>query len=580
MPMRKRICSFILVLVLMLSIAAVPVSATSESDRIRQQISRCYASTLATENKESLNGLCATLVNWQLMFLGINTYYIGCDGKDVFDTYRNMSVTDGGYTVHAYSAADYTMLEALNAITDNGMRDAYNIAMGFERTNTPAGSVYGHTNFIHAILDGMVYYVESDSYSFAGGYFPEGTPIVCTIAEYVDLYDGWTVFDGAIEFGQLPYVRRCETIQTDICITLPSGAVVRSQPCSNAVDKCSKAVRVAEAGERFHVTSIVLNSKGEYWYEVEDETVGYIRCVDARFAEAYMDEVSLKDTRIPAILTQGQAFSVGGTVDYNGCIVSRIHGLIYSAEDLDAPVQSVLEEPKVGSLKLENSQINRSLRFSDLECGRYRYVVKVTAYCPYVDETGTLQRHWNNITLCDAEFIVKESGDETEYGIITYDGNGGVTAVDQSIVRLGYTAQLHGQVQRSGYRFTGWSVKPDGYATVGEQSHFKEDTTLYACWEADESSCDGWTMVDGSWRYFAGGVMQTGWIWIDGIHYYLHADGTVATGWSRIGGQVFYFRSNGAMYKGVLQVGGAEYVFGQSGALVSDDDSDYISSLF
>lgn len=574
MPMRKRICSIILVLILMLSATAVPVSASTESDRIQRQIYRSYGYALATENKESMSGLCATLVGWQLVYLGINSYYVGCDGKDVFDTYRNMSVTDGGYVIHAYSAEDYTILEALNAITANGTQDAYNIAMGYQQTNTAAGSIYGHTNLIHAILDGMVYFVESDSYSVGGSYFTEGTPIVCTIAEYADLYSGWMVFDGAIEFGQLPYVCRCETIRTDICITLPNSAIIRSQPCSSAVDKGSKAVRVAEAGERFRVTNIVLNSEGEYWYEVEDEAVGYLRCVDARFVEAYLDGVTLEDPTLPGILSQGESFTLDGTVRHDGCSVSRVHGMICAADDPDTPVQNVLTQPQDSTLNLRSSEINRSLRFSSLEPGRYRYVIKATAYCPYVDETGTVQNVWDNIVLCDAEFVVKERGDSTDYGIITYDGNGGVSAVNQTVVETGCTAQLNTKVERPGYRFTGWSTKPDGYVTVSSKSHFKGDTTLYACWEEDSSNCSGWTMVDGSWRYYVDGVMQTGWVWVDGIHYYLRADGTVVTGWSRIGGQVYYFRSNGAVYKGTLQVGGLEYVFGRNGVLISSGNVD------
>jgi hypothetical protein len=57
--------------------------------------------------------------------------------------------------VKAYPASQYTLLDALNTITRNGTLDVYNILVGFQRTNTQLGSIYGHALLIHGIIDGM-----------------------------------------------------------------------------------------------------------------------------------------------------------------------------------------------------------------------------------------------------------------------------------------------------------------------------------------------------------------------------------------------------------------------------------------
>ena len=48
--MKKKFLSFILAMAMLLSVFAVPVNASSESERILKQISYCYQSTLAAED--------------------------------------------------------------------------------------------------------------------------------------------------------------------------------------------------------------------------------------------------------------------------------------------------------------------------------------------------------------------------------------------------------------------------------------------------------------------------------------------------------------------------------------------------
>ena len=145
-------------------------------------------------------GRCSTLVNGTIVALGINADYHSCDGKEVYDLYENMERTNCGYDVVCYSAAEYGLEEALNAASENGTKNVYNLVVGWQGGRTGASSTYGHTCFIQGIVDGMVYFCESYGLEIADEFYREGAPIVCTIAEFAEYYNKWAYFEGLIHF--------------------------------------------------------------------------------------------------------------------------------------------------------------------------------------------------------------------------------------------------------------------------------------------------------------------------------------------------------------------------------------------
>ena len=129
--MKKRILSLLLSCLLILSIAipllTLPAEAAYDwSAHITDSYSKC----LTKAGRSSFNGYCATYVNWQLVVLGINKSYVSGNGNKEFDNYKNKTTTTGGYSVKAYPASSYTVSSALNAITENGTKNAYNILLG------------------------------------------------------------------------------------------------------------------------------------------------------------------------------------------------------------------------------------------------------------------------------------------------------------------------------------------------------------------------------------------------------------------------------------------------------------------
>ena len=202
--MKKRILSLLLSCLMILSIAIPLLTLPAEAAYDwSAQITDTYSKCLTKAGRSSFNGYCATYVNWQLVVLGINKSYVSGNGNKEFDNYKNKTTTTGGYSVKAYPASSYTVSSALNAITENGTKNAYNILLGFESTNTTDGKKYGHTCFIHAIVNGKVDASESFTVKIGGSSYTEGKPIVASISDYAKYYGGSAyTLDGIIVFGQ------------------------------------------------------------------------------------------------------------------------------------------------------------------------------------------------------------------------------------------------------------------------------------------------------------------------------------------------------------------------------------------
>ena len=201
--MYKRIIALILSLLMLSAVLPVSVSAEEAEGRwLRQSLADHYAKTLEANETDTLNGWCGVLASYQLYFLGINSYPIMENGNDQYDCYMDKTYTDNGYRIELYSAEEYNLEEALNAITQDGTQNAYNILIGFHSTTTAAGTLYGHAVVIYGIVDGNVYFTESFSTAFTER---EGAASVCSIAQFAGLYESWTEFEGAVHFGRNSY---------------------------------------------------------------------------------------------------------------------------------------------------------------------------------------------------------------------------------------------------------------------------------------------------------------------------------------------------------------------------------------
>ena len=175
---------------------AEPYTMTPEE--LIGRIEETYDDARKLAGRRNFKGKCSTMVNCSTMALGIQDERYDGDGRDEYDLYDGVSRTDRGYDVIRYPAGEYDLESALNAITDGGTRDVYNLIVCFEGGRTASSSAYGHTCFVHGIVDGVVYYSESYDLYMGNDYYPEGEPIVCTIGEFANYYNIWACFEGVI----------------------------------------------------------------------------------------------------------------------------------------------------------------------------------------------------------------------------------------------------------------------------------------------------------------------------------------------------------------------------------------------
>ncbi len=158
----------------------------TESD-IMKNITYTYNWAKRYTGYSTFKNYCAHYVNTQLLLLGINKRYVGGNGNDEYDNYKDLSYTGGGRKIHDYPATNKTFEETIRAIAAQG-EVVTDVLVGFQWTSTTAGNKYGHSFLIRAIIGEYVYFSDSFNLTIGGKYYAEGSPIKCTIDQLVSYY--------------------------------------------------------------------------------------------------------------------------------------------------------------------------------------------------------------------------------------------------------------------------------------------------------------------------------------------------------------------------------------------------------
>lgn len=577
--MYKKLLRFLsLALVVLILISVVPAAessaAASEVDRISQQITSTYKTALRKAGMNSFHGWCGAAVDWQLQVLGITTKVIGSNGNQQFDLYRDQEYSSGGYRIRSYPASHYTLTTALNAITKNGTEDAYNILVGFQRTNTSAGRIYGHACFIHAIIDGKVYFTESYSTTFAGKYYSEGAVISGTIEQFAKYYNSWTTLDGLIHFGLKTYNDGCDFFPAYLYASVSQDTMMYTAPCEPAVDDRSEPLRTLQAGERLSVIGLYRNTEGEYWYEVEDSRIGYVRADHTQAESMRYDDVTVSGISAPTQLRQGNIFNIKGNIKstYNSITSVRAQVFSNTGEELQHLMTTSASVDDT-SYSLSSSTVSNRLAFRLLDIGDYRYEMAVVVGNHYYAD-GCLQTEWKTIKLWKSDFqVVSQQGD---VGSVIFDACGGNTELNGAQIELEQPIGTLPEATREGYVFDGWYTAAEGGEKIDESFIVEDNVTLYACWvEAEDAQ--GWYKQDGKVYYVMDGLRIYGFFQVDGVTYHQNADGFLDIGWTEVGGMRYYFNTNGSMASGWIELEGQRYYIGMDGtatigwALIDDN---------
>lgn len=582
----KRIVSVLLAIVLTALLIPAPTSvAATEAAEIENQIRATYKAARRGSGKYSFNGFCGSLVNWQNYILGIDDHVIGCDGKDEFDKYTAMGTTTGGYRVRSYPAGQYTLESALNTITANGTMDAYNILVGFQRTNTREGSIYGHALLIHAILGGTVYFMECFTTSINGVYYQEGAPISCSIETFCEYYNRWTVFDGIAYFGVKSYADLCTEYSVADYAMAKEDLTLYAEPFDEGVNQAKTLDATLVAGEKVKVSSVLQTPGGEFWYRLcAGSREGYVSASKLVTVAQCDSNLILTDAKLPQAVRRGAGFALRGTVSTGVGRIKSLEVIVYSEEKgVHEPEFSGKLETDSVSVSLSEPLLDRYMTFRNLKAGSYCLtIVAEVESNSFVDGKVTAHRQTEEVFTSRFQIITGWN----QYPNITFDGNGGDPVVDVVTVTKGDIMPQLPEAQRDRYTFAGWSYDPAGKQMVDPTAVVEENITLYAQWKKGVALVNGWQQTENGWCYYENGAPAQGWFedggvkfyqnegkpafgWknVDGVEYCFNKAGALTSGWQDVAGKRYYVSADGTKTFGWLKDGDGDYYFGADGSM-------------
>jgi len=512
----KKILALALSLCLLLT--AIPVQAQQETEvsQICQDIADDYYYILKNTNMASLQGYCGLMASWQLFFLGVNDWVMSHHGKDQFNAYKDLAVTSGGHRVKAYSAQDYTLEEALNAVTKDGTRNAYNILVGFQQTNTALGSIYGHSLVIYAILDGIVYFTEGFSTSMGQA----GHPFRVTIAEFAEYYADWTAFEGIVVFGKKGYAANCTEYATNMFVEVTEQADVYSQPCTPEVKESeSEFIRQVSYGERLWVNALYENPDGQLFYQIDDSgTAGYIMAEAVTPFRFVYEDIGISNVQNPVDIEEGENCPITGRIASEYSSMGAVYMTV--TNQVGEVILNHALAKLSGVYDLESDTFQWAVRFDNLAPGNYTYRIYADGLNYYVED-GKLRTDTRQLQLVQTDFRVGDVAKKTTPQTLQEPMK------DGWVWEKGVWYYFEAGVPR-----TGW------YCYHGGDYYLK----------ADGSVTTGWATINGKPRFFSHtGSMRTGWMETEAGAYYLMSNGVPATGWRTIDGKEYFFGEDGLL---------------------------------
>ncbi len=574
----KILCLFLLV-ALLVSIApwqpASAVAVNAREQEVIQIAQETYRASQVGSGYYSFYGYCGTMVSWQLYVLGITADRVKLNGRDVYDYFRYQTYTSGGFPVTPYCGSYWNLYTALNDITENGTKDAYNIVVGFEYTPSEAGSMYGHGLVIFGIIDGIVYYNESGPTYPNGVYYPEGSVISATIESFSNFYS-YASLDGLIHFGRKTYSETCTQYPANLYAAVTEDTALYTEPCLPQTDERSQVVRSVQAGEYVSVIGLYVNPQGEYWYQVEEQArIAYIPAPMTRVAQMRYDDVVIHNADMPWELRQGRNYRIAGDIYAAHNRITTVRAQLFAMDGTQAThVRSATESVDARRYGLYRSDLADQLALSALGTGTYRLELAAVVGNNYYAD-GQLQTQWKTVKIWHSDFIVVSQSYSTYY--VGFDAAGGTVDLQETNVYIGDRIPQMPVAVRPGFVFEGWYTE-DG-VPVTERTVIAEDMTLYAHWSPD-AEATGWYPVDGSWTYLEGGKQVTGWVSTENASYYITDEGVIAKGWMRIRDRIFYFQPSGAMYLGWMDSEDGRRYFTANGAAVGAMVIDEVQYFF
>lgn len=483
---------------------------------MEDQLSDVYWKSLSASGRSTLQGYCGILAGWELYYLGVTERSITHNGNEMYDIMSQSQELCEGYSAECYPAFSYTIEEALNTITSCGTKDAYNIMVGFQWTNTAAGNKYGHVVVIQAVLDGVVYFTDC----FYTPYNVSNTQAKCTIEEFNDYYNTWTRFEGLIHFGNGGRVEGCDTYSCDAYLTSKNAAALLTSPSLAE----GSTHRNTIAGERLYATALCRNEAGELFYRIMENGQEYFAAAEEMEPFWYVyDSVEAAELSLPKQVDPGEDHWLTGVIRSKN---NDICSVVVEISNQSGHLVTRYEIEKSGKMvDLNTNSVNAIADISMLPEGAYTYSLYCDVESSYYRD-GEVAQHKNRILMASSFFTVGSTG-----------------ASEQTV-----PATVEMRLSKSGWQYENgsWYFYENGTPRTGWFCYEGVDYYL----QADGSAATGWQNINGKDRYFSEtGAMRTGWLETE--------DGT------------YFMLSNGAPAVGLTEIGESQYLFGADGKLQS-----------
>ena len=508
--MMKKCLALLVLFAVLIGCIPLGVKAQSESYRIYTQIQDMYRRVQQATGSRDLSKLCGTKVGYELYYLGITSTPVIYDGRDQFDVYRSLEYTSNGHSVRVYGGYQYTMREALYAVTNGGTKDVYNLLIGFNWTRSAAGQRYGHAVVIHAILDGIMYFSEGFNTPFDNG---TGTPSVCTIDEFTADYGKWSSFEGLVYFGQKNQADFSQEYSCNAFLQTTKATEARNMPSIQQ----SMSLRTVKQGERLEATGVYRNKDNELYYRIVDSgTAAYVNAEDVKLLSLRYDDVQVHDAVYPELLQPGENYTINGILRSTH---NEVHNVMARILDELGHEQACFPIPVEGRYKdLAASALSYEIDFSHLLPGNYTLELSAEVRNHYI-RNGKILEEIQKCILAEAPFAV------------------GYTPVSIPV-------SAEPKEKASGWQFEDgvWRYYKDGQFRTG---WFCSNGVDYYLLE-DGAAATGWQEINGKMRFFSDtGAMRTGWLNDRGAVYYLLSNGVPVTGERVIDGVVHTFGTDG-----------------------------------
>lgn len=529
--LKKLLAIFVSLAMFSCLLPLTAAAATEEEEqRIRNQIESVYWKTLSSTGKSSLHGYCGMMAGWELYHLGVTKTAVTQNGNEMYDVLSVSDKLNDGYSAELYPSSKYTIEEALNTITSCGTRDAYNIMVGFQWTNTAAGSLYGHVTVIHAVLDGIVYFTEGFTTPFNAD---PSQAMVCTIPEFAAYYNNWASFEGMIHFGNGGRVAGCDTYYCDLFVASDVAVSLLNYPDFEKAE----TVRTVASGERLHATALCQNFEGVLFYRVEENGREYFVPADQMKPVWFVyDTLTVTDLVLPEHVDKGDSFPLSGVIRSANTIYNAV---VEVTDEKGTVVMSVQMLKKSNMVDLSAQSVRTRADISGLAEGNYTYSV----YCDITNHYGAgglICENMKRVLVGSSSFTVGDA-------VPTAKSKSAMPVAAKPRTSTNGWQYENGNwyfFENGGYR-TGW------FCYEGVDYYFLEDGT----------AATGWQNINGKDRYFSEtGAMRTGWLRTDEGSYYM--------------------LSNGVPVSGLTTIGQSQYIFGEEGKLLTDTTVELDGSIY